>query len=137
MTRAQQIGREPQKRVSHEAFVNQSWRYRAAASTPPLCFFNMIGKDEARSLVLASVLKSWDIEGDEPIILDDVTIERPFGWVFFYQSSKQERTGNSSYPLVGNAPIIVNRFDGSLHVRGTARPTEEYVREYEARLEKS
>jgi hypothetical protein len=27
------IGREPRERVSHEAFVNQSWRYRAAAST--------------------------------------------------------------------------------------------------------
>jgi ribosomal protein S27E len=35
--RAEQIvGREPRERVSHEAFVNQSWRYRAAASTPPL-----------------------------------------------------------------------------------------------------
>jgi hypothetical protein len=28
--------RDPRKRVSHEAFVNQSWRYCAAASTPPL-----------------------------------------------------------------------------------------------------
>jgi hypothetical protein len=27
------VGREPRERVSHEAFVNQSWRSRAAAST--------------------------------------------------------------------------------------------------------
>jgi hypothetical protein len=33
------VGREPRKRVSHEAFANQSWRYRAAASTQPLCCF--------------------------------------------------------------------------------------------------
>jgi hypothetical protein len=25
------VGREPRERVSQEAFVNQSWRYRAAA----------------------------------------------------------------------------------------------------------
>ena len=30
------VGREPRERVSQEAFVNQSWRYRAAASTLPL-----------------------------------------------------------------------------------------------------
>jgi hypothetical protein len=30
------VGREPRERVSHEAFVNHSWRYRAAASTPSL-----------------------------------------------------------------------------------------------------
>ena len=35
---AQQIvGREPRERVSHEAFVNQGWRHRAAASTLTLC----------------------------------------------------------------------------------------------------
>jgi hypothetical protein len=26
----QVVGREPRERVSHEAFVNQSWRWRAA-----------------------------------------------------------------------------------------------------------
>ena len=97
----------------------------------------MLGKDEARSLALAYILKSWNIEGDEPVIIDEVTIERPFGWVFFYQSANYQRTGYYGYQLAGNGPIIVNRFDGSLHDTGTARPTEEYIREYEARLSKS
>jgi len=39
--------------------------------------------------------------------------------------------------VAGNAPIIVNRFDGSLHFTGTARPTEEYIRDYEARFANS
>src|SRR6267142_6062451 len=55
-----------------------------ARSIPPLCFYlPMMTKDEARSLALAAILTSWKVDGDEPVILDDVTIERPFGWVFF------------------------------------------------------
>jgi hypothetical protein len=60
------VGREPRERVSHEAFVNQSWRYRAAASTPPLCRFALEKKykpardlplthDAPRACVLAKV----------------------------------------------------------------------------------
>src|SRR6266568_8600393 len=94
----------------------------------------MISKDDARSIALAAILKSWDIEDDEPVIVDELTIERPFGWVFFYDSLRHHRTQNLSNHLAGNAPIIVNRFDGSQHVTGTARPTEEYIREYEANL---
>jgi hypothetical protein len=97
----------------------------------------MLTKDEARSLAMVSILKSWDIEGDAPVILDDVTIERPFGWVFFYDSAEHQRTGNFRHALAGNAPIIVNRFDGSLHLTGTARPTEEYIHDYETRVAQS
>jgi hypothetical protein len=38
------VGREPRGRVSHEAFVNQSWRYRAAASTQPLADLTTSGR---------------------------------------------------------------------------------------------
>jgi hypothetical protein len=94
----------------------------------------MISRDDARSIALSAIVTSWTIEDDEPIIVDEVTIERPFGWVFFYDSLRHQRTQNLSDHLAGNAPIIVNRFDGSLHVTGTARPAEEYIREYEANL---
>ncbi len=52
------------------------------------------------------------------------TIEREFGWVFFYGPC------NPSVLLTGNAPFIVDRRDGSVHVTGTAYPIEEYLQGY-------
>ena len=85
-------------------------------------------------LALADVLRNWSIEGDEPVILDQDTIERPFGWVFFYDSRRHQETDEFEYTLAGNAPLIVNRHDGSLYSTGTALPVEHYIRAYEERL---
>jgi hypothetical protein len=61
---------------------------------------------------------------------DAYTIERTFGWVFFYQSRKFIASGNISDCLVGNAPLVVTR-DGELHVTGTAYPLEHYLAAFE------
>ncbi|MCM3869702.1 MAG: YrhB family protein [Pyrinomonadaceae bacterium] len=59
---------------------------------------------------------------------------RPYGWVFFYQRKQYLTEPKFEHMLVGNAPIIVDRIDGELRVTGTAKPTEEYLTEYEATL---
>ena len=69
------------------------------------------------------------------VILDEHTIERSWGWVFFYNSRKYVETNEFEHALFGNAPYIVNRFDGSMHVTGTARPTEHYIAEYESQID--
>lgn len=56
--------------------------------------------------------------------------EYEFGWLYFYDSSKHVETGNSSYGLVGNAPLIADRNDGKLYVTGTAHPVEHYLEQY-------
>jgi len=60
-------------------------------------------------------------------ILDDLTIEGEFGWVFFYQSKVFIETGDLSRRLVGNAPFLVSRVDGRLYVTGTAHPVQLYI----------
>jgi hypothetical protein len=55
------------------------------------------------------------------------------GWVFFYDSIAHHRTGEFRNAIVGNAPLLVDRTDGSLHVTGTARPIEEYIERYRTR----
>lgn len=52
------------------------------------------------------------------------TIERDFGWTFFYGPS------DSSIIVAGNAPFIVDRKGGSINVTGTAYPTEQYLESY-------
>lgn len=65
------------------------------------------------------------------IIRRDLTIERPFGWVFFYDSKRHVETGDFRDALLGNAPLIVDRRDGSVHITGTANTVDYYIAEYE------
>lgn len=98
-------------------------------------FMNHLTKSQARELVvqcLAAVPDHENIGGF--VILDEHTIERPWGWVFFYDSCKHHETRDSQYALAGNAPYFVNRFDGSMHVAGTANTPEHYIAEYESQI---
>ena len=46
---------------------------------------------------------------DEPfVVVDSHTIEKSYGWVFFYNSRKFVETGLLQYRLAGNGPVIVN-----------------------------
>lgn len=73
-------------------------------------------------------------DGDVLVICDEATIERPFGWVFFYDSKRHLETGDFRHALAGNAPLIVNRHTGALVPTGTAREVHEYIAEYESQL---
>lgn len=42
----------------------------------------MITKEEAKNLALEEILRHWSIENDEPVILDDYTIERDYGILY-------------------------------------------------------
>ena len=68
------------------------------------------------------------------VLVDQHTQEHPFGWVFFYDSIRHLESGSFRDAIAGNAPLIVNRFNGSIHVTGTARPTSFYVEQYVATL---
>jgi len=63
-------------------------------------------------------------------LLTSETEEHDFGWVFFYNSSRFLQTGDFSYALVGNAPLLVERDTGRLLTLGTALPTEDYLDVY-------
>jgi hypothetical protein len=92
-------------------------------------------QSQARELVaqrLAAIPDDHDL--CRFVILDEHTIERPWGWVFFYDSRKHHETGDFQYAIAGNAPHVVNRFDGSMHVTGTAAPIEHYIAEYEVQI---
>ena len=70
-------------------------------------------------------------------IIDEATITKPYGWIFFYQSKAYLETGNRSEFLVGNAPILIERFNAELAVFGTSHPTEHYIQEYESKIPKA
>lgn len=89
--------------------------------------------DQAREIALAHARASaGDFpDGDELVIADDSTIEKHWGWVFFYSSRLRLQTGETRFALAGNAPLIVARSTGQVTETGTARPISAYIEDYE------
>jgi hypothetical protein len=93
----------------------------------------MVTHREARERALAH-MRSRPVDlppGDELVLVDDDTLEREWGWVFFFASRRWRETGLAALRHEGEGPLIVNRFDGSVHGTGTSRPSEYYVTRYE------
>ena len=92
----------------------------------------MIDRMAARAAVEAE-LASWGAPSPEDSweIYDEHTIERKWGWVFFYGSRRFRETGETRYAVAGNAPFIVRRSDGALFVTGTAMPIADYILQFE------
>ena len=97
----------------------------------------MITKEQAKSLVekVINAPGPTDTKTINFVILDNETIEKKWGWVFFYNTEDYFKTGDFYEALVGNAPYIVNRYTGELSETGTAYDIEEYIKEYESKLE--
>jgi len=73
---------------------------------------------------------SFGHDAAELEILDQHTIETDFGWVFFWNSKRYLEADEFQYALAGNAPLIVDRRDGSIHETSTAEPIEEIMERY-------
>jgi hypothetical protein len=64
-------------------------------------------------------------------IFDEETICKSYGWVFFHQSKSYIETQNFGEMLLGNSPILIDRFNGEIRILGTAYEAEYYLEEYE------
>ena len=67
----------------------------------------------------------------ELALLEDKTLTKEFGWIFFYNTKKYVETKDFRDMLGGNAPFIVDKDSGELTETGTAHPVEHYIEEYE------
>ena len=93
----------------------------------------MLTISEAQAIV-ENAISALMPDDEEWVIVDDYTIEKPWGWVFFYNSREFVSTGDPQYQLIGNAPYIVNKATGELADTGTAEDIEVYISRYEATL---
>ena len=87
-------------------------------------------KQEAQGLAEQHLPKMRISPPTEVAILGEHTIETDFGWVFFWNSKEYVETDEFRYALAGNAPLIVDRRDGSIHETSTAEPIEEIIERY-------
>jgi hypothetical protein len=96
----------------------------------------VLAKEEAEQLVYTRIKDagSHAAQTAELVIMHELTIEKEYGWVFFYQTKKYLKAGDILDALAGNAPLIVNKFTGEIIETGTANPIEDYIAEYEAQI---
>lgn len=87
-------------------------------------------KDEAQKVVSEYLTQLQAGRSYELAVLEHRTREEEFGWVFFYNTKRFVETGDVGWSLGGNAPLIVDRRTGQLHVTGTAYPIEHYIEEF-------
>lgn len=87
-------------------------------------------RNEARQLALEAINERSG-SSHELVVLDDHTIERSYGWIFFYQTKRFIETGNFIYALGGNGPVVVEHSTGNVSLLGTGRPLEEILAEFE------
>ena len=78
-----------------------------------------------------SELPDYENPNIELVILEDRTQEHDFGWVFFYNSKKYIESGNFRDAIAGNAPLIVDRKSGQIHITGTAHDIGFYIKNFQ------
>ena len=88
----------------------------------------MLTKSECRAL--ASKQLGLDGKQSSEWLIYEDTLEFEFGWVFFWQSKTYIETQDSRQALLGNAPIIVDKYNGHVEFTGTAHSLETYIDAY-------
>lgn len=99
----------------------------------------MLTREKAREAIESKINEPDPYWQDKPklLVVDDQTIEKEWGWVFFYNSIDYLKSGEITDALAGNAPYIVNKITGEILATGTAYDIEHYIKEYESKLQNS
>lgn len=85
---------------------------------------------EAIDIVEGYLFQEFRHKSEIPVILREYTEEYDFGWVFYYDFARCIETDDDMNRMLGNSPLIVNRYTNEVVVTGTADATSFYVANY-------
>jgi len=91
----------------------------------------MLSDVECRALAEQYLLQLAQQWGEKLVLLPS-PFETSATFAFFYNTADFLATGNYLHALGGNAPLMVSKLTGEIKEAGTALPTQDYVREFEA-----
>jgi len=89
----------------------------------------MLSQQEAQELALKHASSSVPVA-----IYTASTIEKPYGWIFFWDSKEFIETRQITAALADNGPILVNKFSRVVIRCDTSTRLEAWLRDYEVRL---
>lgn len=91
----------------------------------------MISRQQAEELVIRHLDNvGRDVPGGVALMAEN-TIEKAYGWIFFYNSKRFLETGDPLEALGGNSPILVESATGRITLLGTATPVADSLRRVE------
>ncbi|MDB4946731.1 MAG: hypothetical protein JWP97_6265 [Labilithrix sp.] len=91
----------------------------------------MLTETDARQKI-ANLLVEWGrhVEGGLALV-EEMTLEKPYGWVFFYNSRRYVETRDIFQSVAGNGPVVVLAATGEAVRLGSARRPEEEIAAFE------
>lgn len=93
----------------------------------------MITYEQAHKIAADYLRRDCEREGIELAIVEEATIEKPYGWIFWYQSKKYVETRQVMAAIIGTPPFIVEKEDGEItFLRG--RPNIDFPSDWELSL---
>jgi len=92
----------------------------------------MLTFQDARNIAVAAINKTPAI-GDNSgfTIIDSATLEKPYAWIFNYNSRLFLETGDLKYALGGNAPLFISKIDGKISIFQTGLSIDGMIDKYE------
>ena len=78
--------------------------------------------------------KASDPPEKRPIVFDDATIEKPWGWIFFYNNERYYRTRDPFDAHVGAGPLFFNSSTGDIRSFGSGCNVNQEIYDYEMDL---
>ncbi len=91
----------------------------------------MVSEHEALELVRHYIEAQCQGVPGGVAVMPEKTIRKPYGWVFFYNSTRYLETRSPLEALGGNGPIVVEQAKGQLHQLGSALAPAESIAEFE------
>jgi Immunity protein 35 len=91
-----------------------------------------ITKERAVEIARAKLVETKPAAGFA--IVESRTVERPFGWVFFYEAGSAPKAGDPAAPaaaIPGAGPLVVLRAGGGTAFLSTSVPPDKAIAEYE------
>jgi hypothetical protein len=93
----------------------------------------MLNRNQAKAIA-AQHIRDLSPGLVDVVIVDRLTVEKPYGWVFHYDSKRYVETLDDRYALWGNGPVLVES-NGTVHQIGSAQgAAEKYLNELERRM---
>ena len=86
---------------------------------------------EAKDIVTRVLNENFHVPGDKLVIVDEYTIEKYYGWIFFFNSERFLQTGNIFASLGGNGPVAFEVLGRRVTMLGSGREPEEEIRLFE------
>jgi Immunity protein 35 len=91
----------------------------------------MISEAEAFDIAQRFIARMTTSAEGGAVIVAARTIQKPYGWIFFYNSRRYLETSDPLEALAGNGPIVVDRETGELHALGSSSDAPESIAAFE------